>query len=229
MTVTRQPAVFIGHGNPMNAIEDNTFTRSLRTLGQSMAEPPVVLVVSAHWLTTNETRVSTNPTPPTIHDFGGFPQELFDVQYPAPGAPGWARDVAKQITSLKTQEDPDMGLDHGAWTVLRHIWPHAHVPIFQLSIDYSKPPQFHYDLGRELRPLREKGLLILGSGNIVHNLPRIIWEDDAKPFVWATVFDTWSKDKLLKPDHQALIGYDALGDVAKMAVPTNDQDRRAHV
>jgi 4,5-DOPA dioxygenase extradiol len=206
----------------MNAIEDNTFTRALRMLGQSIAEPPVVLVVSAHWLTPRETRVSSNPTPATIHDFGGFPDELFQIHYPAPGAPAWAVEVVKSIRSLKAVADPKMGLDHGAWTVLRHIWPHAHVPVFQLSIDFNKPPQFHYDLGRELRPLRDQGLLILGSGNIVHNLGKILWEENAPAYDWAATFDTWSKDMLLAANHQTLIDYDKQGDSANMAVPTND-------
>lgn len=206
----------------MNAIQDNTFTRALNALGKQLAEPPVILVISAHWLTRRETCVSTHPSPPTIHDFGGFPDELFQMQYPAPGAPGWAKEVIKQVASLPVKPDAEMGLDHGAWTVLCHLWPHAHVPVFQLSIDYSKPPQFHYDLGRELRSLRDKGLLILGSGNIVHNLSKIAWEENAGPFDWARTFDAWSKDMLVTENHQALIAYEKQGDVAAMAVPTND-------
>lgn len=219
----RQPAIFIGHGSPMNIIGDNAFTASLRRLGEQTPPPTAALVISAHWLTPNETRVSLNPEPHTIHDFGGFPEELYQQRYPAPGHPALASEVIRQVTSLKIHEDHEMGLDHGAWSILRHIWPQAHIPVFQLSIDYAKPPQFHYDLARDLQALRDRGVLILGSGNIVHNLRRISWnETDPHTPDWALDFDVWAKSKLESGDHQSLIDYTALGATAQMAVPTND-------
>lgn len=219
----RQPAIFIGHGSPMNIIRDNAFTQSLKTLGAQTAKPNAALVISAHWLTPGETRVSVNPEPATIHDFGGFPDELYQQRYPAPGHPALAAEAAKQITSLKVHEDHEMGLDHGAWSVLRHIWPTAEIPVFQLSIDYAKPPQFHYDLARELRSLRDRGVLILGSGNIVHNLRRISWEEnDPHTPDWAQEFDAWAKSKLESGDHQSLVDYPTLGAAARLSVPTND-------
>lgn len=219
----RQPVLFIGHGSPMNIIRDNAFTQSLRTLGQNTEKPAAVLVVSAHWLTLNDTRVSVNPEPHTIHDFGGFPSELYQKRYAAPGHPQLARETIQNVTSLQIHEDHEMGLDHGAWSILRHIWPEADVPVFQISIDYAKPPSFHYELGTELKRLREKGVLILGSGNIVHNLRRISW-NETDPHVpdWALEFDAWAKAKLESGEHPALIHYDSLGITARLAVPTND-------
>ncbi|MDZ4287698.1 MAG: 4,5-DOPA dioxygenase extradiol [Prosthecobacter sp.] len=219
----RQPAIFIGHGSPMNIIRDNAFTQSLKILGQQSPRPAAVLVISAHWLTPNETRVSVNPEPAIIHDFGGFPEELYQQRYPAHGHPALAGEVVKQVTSLKIHEDHEMGLDHGAWSVLRHIWPQANIPVFQLSIDYAEPPQFHYDLARQLQSLRDRGVLILGSGNIVHNLRRISWEEnDPHTPEWAQEFDTWAKSKLEAGDHQALVNYAAVGAAAHLSVPTND-------
>lgn len=219
----RQPAMFIGHGSPMNIVRDNAFTRSLRDLGQKTGKPSALLVVSAHWLTTGETRVSTNPKPPTIHDFGGFPDELYRVTYDAPGDPAGARNTAAQVKSVQVHEDHEMGLDHGAWSILHHMWPKADIPVFQLSIDYGKPAQFHYDLGRQLAKLRDQGVLLLGSGNIVHNLRRLHGDENhAPPFDWAKEFDAWAKDRLEKNEHADLIAYDKQGAAARMAVPTND-------
>jgi 4,5-DOPA dioxygenase extradiol len=218
---SRQPVMFIGHGSPMNIVRDNAFTKSLRTLGEQTEKPKALLVVSAHWLTSGETSVSTNPKPQTIYDFGGFPDELYKVRYEAPGQPAIAHDVATNVKSVKIHEDHEMGLDHGAWSILHHMWPKADVPVFQLSIDYAKPPQFHYDLGRELRGLRDKGVLVIGSGNIVHNLRRIEWEEDAEAYDWTTEFDAWAKAKLLARDDAALIAYDKHS-AARLAVPTND-------
>jgi len=219
----RQPAIFIGHGSPMNIIRDNSFTRSLRELGERHGKPAAVLVISAHWLTRNETRVSVNPTPQTIHDFGGFPDELYHLHYPASGSPLIAHGVTEQIQSIQIHEDHEMGLDHGAWGILHHIWPDAGVPVFQMSIDYAKPPAWHLELGRELRRLRERGVLILGSGNIVHNLRRISW-DESDPSIqsWALEFDHWAKDRLEQGDFAGLASYTSLGETAKLAVPTND-------
>lgn len=218
---SRQPVMFIGHGSPMNIVRDNAFTKSLRALGEKTEKPKALLVVSAHWLTQGETSVSTNPKPQTIYDFGGFPDELYKVKYEAPGQPEIAHDIATNVKSLKIHEDHEMGLDHGAWSILHHLWPKADVPVFQLSIDYDKPMQFHYDLGKELRGLRDKGLMVLGSGNIVHNLRRIDWEEDAKVYDWAQEFDAWAKDKLVARDDAALIALDKQPS-GRIAHPTHD-------
>lgn len=219
----RQPALFIGHGSPMNIVLDNAFTRSLRDTGERHGRPAALLVVSAHWLTDGHTSVSTNPRPQTIHDFGGFPAALYEVKYPAPGQPGLARAAAAAVTSLRVHEDHEMGLDHGAWSILKHLWPKADVPVFQLSIDYTRSPAFHYQLGRELRGLRDRGILLLGSGNIVHNL-RLLGGDESlsRPFPWAQEFDAWAKERLEAGDHRALIDYEKKGSTARMAVPTSD-------
>ena len=217
------PAMFIGHGSPMNIIRDNTFTRKLRDLGSREPTPAVVLVVSAHWLTRGETRVSVNPAPKTIYDFGGFPRDLYEVSYLAPGSPDRAREVVANVKSVQVHEDHEMGLDHGAWSILRHLWPEAKVPVFQLSMDFSRPPSFHYELGKELRSLRERGLMILGSGNIVHNLRTLDWQhEEGPPFDWAAEFDDWSKTQLETRNHAALQDYLHQGPAARMAVPTND-------
>jgi 4,5-DOPA dioxygenase extradiol len=218
----KQPALFLGHGSPMNAIEDNVFTRSLKSLGTTLPKPKAVLVVSAHWLTRG-TFVSTAAQPETIYDFGGFPPELSQVEYPAPGAPEQAKLVANTIVTTHIEEDPSMGLDHGAWSVIRHIWPDATVPIFQMSIDWFKGPQWHYDLAVELRALRKKGIMILTSGNITHNLRNVIWNDQNAPAVdWALEFDEAVKKNILARDHAKLIGYDTLAPSSSMAVPSND-------
>lgn len=220
----RMPVIFIGHGNPMNAILDNSFTQHLARLGQRIEKPTAVLVVSAHWLTPGASFVSTNPKPETIHDFGGFPDELFAVQYPAPGSPEMASLAVANVKSVQVHEDHDMGLDHGAWSIMKHIYPAADVPVFQLSIDWGRPTGYHYALAQELRTLRDKGVLIIGSGNVVHNLGRINWEggENAQPFDWALEFDTFVKEKVASGDHQALIDYAKLGAVAQAAHPTND-------
>jgi 4,5-DOPA dioxygenase extradiol len=218
-----QPAVFIGHGSPMNIVRDNAFTRSLTELGEQVGKPRAVLVVSAHWLTPGETKVAVNPEPPVIYDFGGFPDELYQVKYPAHGAPGVARGFAGDVSSIAIHEDHEMGLDHGAWSILRYMWPLADVPVFQMSIDYGKPPAYHYELGKQLQRLRKKGVMVLGSGNIVHNLRRISWEEnDPQVPDWAQEFDAWTKEKLEAGDYAALQDYQDLGMVAKLAVPTND-------
>lgn len=219
----RQPVLFIGHGSPMNIVRDNAFTQSLHHLGARIGKPSAVLVVSAHWLTRGGTRVATHPRPKTIYDFGGFPEELYRVTYPAPGAPEVAQQVAAGVTSIRVHADHEMGLDHGAWSVLHHLWPDADVPVFQLSIDYGQPPAFHYALGRELRAWRDRGLVIMGSGNIVHNLGAIRFEDtEPPPYDWAQEFDAWVKGRLLAGDHEALVQYASRGETARLAVPTND-------
>lgn len=217
----KQPALFLGHGSPMNAIEDNVFTRSLVALGARLPKPKAILVVSAHWLTRG-TFVSTAMNPETIYDFGGFPPELSQVKYPAPGAPNEARMVANTIHSTHIEEDPSMGLDHGAWSVIRHMWPEADVPVFQLSIDFYKSPQWHYDLAQELRALRRKGIMIISSGNITHNLRKVVFENrDAAPIDWAVDFDEAIRKSIENYNHDAIINYQNLSS-SSIAVPTND-------
>lgn len=216
------PAVFIGHGSPMNALADSSFTKSLQLLGKNLEKPKAILVVSAHWLTKG-TWVSLSPNPETIYDFGGFPDALFQVKYPAPGDPKTAQSVIETVKSIKVHPDHEMGLDHGAWTILKHIYPQANIPVFQLSIDYNQPAQFHYNLAKELGFLRSKGVLVLASGNIVHNLQVLKWaEKDPKPYDWAVEFDEMSKNLLEKKSHQELINWQNLGLAAKNAIPTPD-------
>jgi 4,5-DOPA dioxygenase extradiol len=216
----RMPAFFIGHGNPMNAILDNPFTRSLETMGKSVQQKPkAILVVSAHWLTRG-TFVSTTPTPETIYDFGGFPAELYKVNYPAPGAPAYAREVLKEIPEAR--ENTEWGLDHGAWSVLKHMFPGADIPVFELSIDYHQPMQYHFDLSARLRSLRDKGVLIIGSGNIVHNLKLWFSKADNLPYDWTIEFDTWVKERIEARDFKSLVNYEKHGSSALLAVPTPD-------
>lgn len=219
----RMPAIFIGHGSPMNALADNAFTSSLHTLGKSIERPKAILVVSAHWLTMRQTYVSVNPAPHTIYDFGGFPKELYEVKYEPKGSPEYAREVIKEVKSVGILEEHEMGLDHGAWSVLRHIYPEADIPTFQMSIDFSKPPQFHFELAKELQRLRNKGVLILTSGNIVHNLRQITWNNPlAKPFDWALEFDTMVKNKLDTRQLADLADFKSFGSLGQMAHPSYD-------
>jgi 4,5-DOPA dioxygenase extradiol len=218
----KMPVLFIGHGNPMNAIYNNSFTETLGSIGKELKilNPAAVLVISAHWLS-NGTFVSTTSIPPTIHDFRGFPDELFHVQYPAPGAPDFAIETKKLIKSINVEEDDKYGLDHGAWSILRHLFPLADIPVFQLSIDYKKPPEWHFDLAKELNSLREKGVLIIGSGNIVHNLYMVDFSDTAKPFAWAIEFDELVKERLINKEYESLTDYKDIGN-SYLAVPSND-------
>ncbi len=221
---TRMPSIFIGHGNPMNAILDNNFTQHLKLLGERIEKPKAVLMVSAHWLTPGSSFVAVNPKPTTIHDFEGFPNELFAVQYPAPGAPEEARTAIANVKSVRLHEDHEMGLDHGAWSILVHIFPKADVPVFQLSIDWGKPTAYHYALAQELRTLRDRGILIIGSGNVVHNLGRLKWNEgeNAAAYDWAVEFDNYVKENVTKRNDQALVDYEQLGSVARLAHPTSD-------
>jgi 4,5-DOPA dioxygenase extradiol len=216
------PVLFVGHGNPMNAILDNNFTRSLAEWGKKLDRPNAVLVVSAHWLTKGETAVATSPNPETIYDFYGFPPEMYQVKYPAPGSPATARQLVQNVQSIQVHEHHEMGLDHGAWTILKHIFPKADIPVFQLSIDYNKPPQWHFNLAAELKKLREKGVLVIGSGNIVHNLRTMDFNNPASQFDWAVEFDEFVKNKINSKDFQALVDYQAQGRAAQLSVPTND-------
>ena len=220
----KMPVLFIGHGSPMNGIEDNAFSKTWVKLGTEIHKPKAVLVVSAHWLT-NGTHITAMEAPKTIHDFGGFPQALFDIQYPAPGSPELALETSKLITSASVGLDHDWGLDHGTWTVVRHMYPNADIPVLQLSIDYSKPPQYHYDLAKELAALRKKGVLIIGSGNMVHNLRMVAWDKLDEPefgYDWAQEINQIFKEKIVAGDVQSLIHYERLGSVAQLAIPTPD-------
>jgi len=213
------PALFLAHGNPMNAIADNEFTRSLGRLAAELPRPDAIMVVSAHWLTWG-TRVLSAETPRTIHDFSGFPEALYAIQYPAPGAPGQAQLVRELLPEAAL--DDGWGLDHASWLVLRHMWPAADIPTFELSLDLGATPQEHWDLGARLLPLRDRGVLVVGSGNIVHSFAGARWEPDPPAHPWATEFDAWVADALLRGDRESLVHYDSAGTVARLSVPTND-------
>lgn len=220
----RMPVLFMGHGSPMNGIEDNEFSRQWEQMGKDLPVPKAILVISAHWLTRG-TQVTAMDFPPTIHDFGGFPQELFDVQYPAPGDPLLAAETRDLIKTTNVGMDHDWGLDHGAWSVVKRMYPEAKIPVIQLSIDYSQPASYHYELAGQLASLRQKGVLILGSGNIIHNLRMVAWDKMNVPnygYDWAIEMHTLFNEKLLNGDHQALINYEKLGPAAKLAIPTPD-------
>lgn len=222
----RMPVLFIGHGSPMNAIQDNAFSRFLRGWSAQLPRPKAILVVSAHWLTPGATAVGVQERPKTIHDFGGFPQALFDMQYPAPGSPALAREAMAVVKRAKVQATQEWGLDHGTWTVLHHVYPAADIPVFQLSIDYDKPAAFHHAVGRELAALRDKGVLIVGSGNVVHNLRATDRIEGLSPTAsrpWAQAFDDAVKQALATRNDFGLVNYTRLaGDAAATAVQTPD-------
>jgi len=213
---SRMPAVFIGHGSPMNALEDNEFSRFWSRVGRVLPRPKAILCISAHWETAG-TRVTAMESPRTIHDFAGFPQALFDLQYPAPGSPALAEQV-QTIADTPVAADVAWGLDHGAWSVLCGMYPKADIPVVQLSLDRAKTSAMHYELGKALRALRTAGVLILGSGNIVHNLRIVEWKDTA--YDWARAFDEEIKRLILSGDHDAIIHFDRLGEAARFAAPT---------
>lgn len=225
------PLLFVGHGSPMNAIEDNEFSKRWEQMGKEIAQPNAVLCISAHWLTKG-TYVTAMEQPKTIHDFGGFPQALFDVQYPAPGSPSLAGEVNSIIKSTNVGLDHDWGLDHGTWSVVKRMYPisnlpagQAGIPVLQLSIDYNKPAQYHFDLAKELAALRKKGVLIIGSGNMVHNLGMIAWNKINEPeygFDWAHEINAVFKKQISERNFQPLINYESLGTAAKLAIPTPD-------
>ncbi|MBN8948040.1 MAG: 4,5-DOPA dioxygenase extradiol [Rhodanobacter sp.] len=221
-TSTRLPTIFFGHGNPMNALQDNDWSRGWAALGRRLPRPRAVLSVSAHWYVP-ATLLTTMARPRTIHDFGGFPRELFEVQYPAPGDLDLVRRVRELLQPLDVGEDRSWGLDHGTWSVLRHVYPDADVPVVQLSIDESQPPALHYGLGRLLRPLRDEGILLIGSGDVVHNLHAYAWgRHPAEPFDWALRFEAKARELMLQGDHHALVDYEALGRDAELSIPTPD-------
>lgn len=214
------PVLFIGHGSPMNGIEDNEFSQEWKKLALEIPVPKAVLVVSAHWFT-KSSRVTAMDFPRTIHDFYGFPKQLSEIQYTAPGSPNLAAHTASLIKSSLVIPDHDWGLDHGAWTIVRHMYPQADIPVLQLSLDYSKSPKEHYRLAAELFQLRKKGVLIIGSGNMVHNLGMLSWEMiHGGGYDWATEMNQTFKELILNGDHDALIHYERLGSKVRLAIPT---------
>lgn len=215
----RMPVLFVGHGSPMNAIEDNRFSRTWREVGNTLPKPRAILCVSAHWITRGMTLAHVGRQPKTIHDFGGFPAGLYTQQYPAPGAPEVA-EVMMSLVRAPVSADTEWGLDHGAWSILMHLFPAADIPTFQLSLDLARPPVEHFVLGCELKPLREKGVLIVGSGNIVHNLSAM--RLNASAYDWAEVFDADITAKLEARNFQVAADYQALGNIARLAHPTSE-------
>jgi 4,5-DOPA dioxygenase extradiol len=214
------PAVFLGHGNPLNAIRANPWTRAWRTLGEQLPRPRAVLAISAHWYLP-ACAVTAMAAPRTIHDFGGFPRELYAARYPAPGDPGLAQQVQRLLAPLEVGLDDSWGLDHGTWSLLMHLYPEADVPVLQLSIDARATPQQHYQLGARLRPLRAAGVLVLGSGDVVHNLEAYAWgAHESAPYDWALRFETRVRAQLDAGEHGPLIDYPSLGADARAAVPT---------
>lgn len=218
----RMPVLFLGHGNPMNAIDDNQFTRGFQQMAETLPKPRAILCISAHW-ETRGTFITSMPHPETIHDFGGFPQALFDVQYPAPGSPELAKETSELVTSVPIQLTEEWGLDHGCWTVVKFLYPNADVPIVEMSIDYTQPMSYHYALAKELSALRRKGVLIIGSGNTVHNLRMVAWDKMNTPgygFDWANIANEKIRNFILDGNHQALVDYDKQGREMQLAVPT---------
>jgi 4,5-DOPA dioxygenase extradiol len=218
----KMPVLFLGHGSPMNAIEENEFVTGWRNIGKTIPKPYSILCISAHW-ETRGTYVTAMEKPKTIHDFGGFPKELFEVQYPAPGSPELAEEIKVLIKKTDVGFDDKWGLDHGAWSVIKHLYPATDVPVVEMSLDYNQTPQYHYDLMKELIPLREKGVLIIGSGNMVHNLRLVAWDkfdSDNFAFDWALEASDKMKKYILNGDHKSLINYREHGKAFEMAVPT---------
>jgi 4,5-DOPA dioxygenase extradiol len=216
------PAIFFGHGNPMNAVASNGYTEAWRRIGQETPRPKAILSISAHWFVP-ETGVTISTAPKTIHDFGGFPSELYQVQYPARGDAALARRVQKLLSPLEVELDNSWGLDHGTWSVLRHVYPAADIPVVQLSIDETKPASFHFEVGKKLAPLRDEGVLIVGSGNLVHNLHTYAWGKYPRdPYDWAVRFETAAKEMIFGGDLKPLVNYETLGKDAALSIPTPD-------
>lgn len=216
----RMPAIFFGHGNPLNAIQQNSYTEAWSLIGRSLPRPRAILAISAHWYLPG-TFVTAMTTPPTIHDFGGFPPELFQFRYPAPGSRQLAQQVRDLLNPVRVDLDQEWGLDHGTWSVLCHVFPEADIPIVQLSIDETQPPDFHYETARQLISLRDDDVLIIGSGNLVHNLHAYAWgRHPVEPFDWAVRFENEVRAHLLAGNHKAIVNYEAHGRDAKLSVPT---------
>lgn len=220
---TRMPAIFFGHGNPLNAIRQNSYTEGWASIGRTIPRPKAILCVSAHWYFP-ATAVTAMASPRTIHDFGGFPRELYEVEYTAPGSPELAARVSQLLSPANVLlDDHQWGLDHGTWSVLCHVFPDAEIPIVQLSIDETKPPEFHYEIAKRLAPLRDEDILIVGSGNLVHNLHTYAWgRHDVDPFEWAVRFETMARDLLVTGKEQRLVNYEELGRDALLSAPTPD-------
>jgi 4,5-DOPA dioxygenase extradiol len=219
----KMPTLFVGHGSPMNALEDNEYTRAWAEIGYGLPQPNAILCISAHWLTRG-THVTGMDHPQTIHDFGGFPRELYEAQYPAPGSPALARLAQETVQKVDVCLDDEWGLDHGTWSVLAQMFPDARIPVVQLSLDYTQKPDFHYALGRELRELRNRGVLIIGSGNIVHHLGMARFVENGETFAydWAREFDETIKQLIIDRNHDPIVHYQSLGRAARLSVPTND-------
>ncbi len=219
MTDDMMPVLFVGHGNPLNAIEDNEFSQAWTHAGKALPKPRAILSISAHWETVG-TQVTAMAQPPTLYDFQGFPKQLYEKRYPASGAPELAREIKQAVSDPTVHLDFSWGLDHGTWAVLSRMFPQADVPVAQMSLDFDQPPAFHYALGQKLKFLRSQRVLIMGSGNMVHNLRAMVWEDSA--FDWARDFDAKLAELILAGDHKALTSYDTLGANAERAIPTNE-------
>ncbi|MAB47742.1 MAG: 4,5-DOPA dioxygenase extradiol [Flavobacteriaceae bacterium] len=217
----KMPVLFLGHGSPMNAIEENEFVAGFRKIGKELTRPNAILCISAHW-ETRGTYVTAMQNPPTIHDFGGFPQALFDVEYPAPGSPELAEETKQLITTTDVGLDDKWGLDHGAWSVIRHLYPNADIPVIQMSIDYTQPARYHYELAKQISSLRQKGVLIIGSGNMVHNLRMVAWRklNEEFAFDWATEANEKMKSHIMSGDFQPLIDFKSQGRAFDLAIPT---------
>jgi len=216
------PAIFFGHGNPLNALQSNAWTEGWAAIGRGIPRPKAIVCVSAHWYLPG-TLVTAMLAPRTIHDFGGFPRELYQVQYPAPGDPEAARRVQQLLAPWPVKLDDSWGLDHGTWSVLRHVYPDADVPVVQLSIDETQAASFHFELGKKLAPLRDEGIVIVGSGNLVHNLHTYAWgRHMTDPYDWAVRFETKAKEMMLAGEYRALVDYEKLGRDALLSIPTPD-------
>lgn len=223
-TGSRMPVLFVGHGSPMNAIEDNEFSKRWAKMGEEIPQPTAVICISAHWLTKG-TYITAMEQPATIHDFGGFPKALFDVQYPAPGHPSLANEVKLLSTSAEILLDHEWGLDHGTWSVLKQMYPKANIPVLQLSIDYNMPAAYHFALAQQLISLRNKGVLLIGSGNMVHNLGMVAWNKLNEPeygYDWAIEMNSVFKQNIASRNFNTLLNYESLGAAAKLAIPTPD-------
>ena len=219
---TMLPAIFFGHGNPMNAIAANRYTGAWARIGHELPRPQAVLCISAHWFVPG-TGVTISTAPRTIHDFGGFPPELYRVQYPAPGDPALAGRVRRLLSPLEVRPEDSWGLDHGTWSVLRHVYPDADIPVVQLSIDETRPAASHFEIGRKLMPLRDEGVLIVGSGNLVHNLHAYAWgRHSREPYDWAVRFENAAQEMMLADDMAPLVNYERLGPDAALSIPTPD-------
>jgi 4,5-DOPA dioxygenase extradiol len=216
------PAIFFGHGNPMNALAANNYTEGWRRIGLDLPKPKAILSISAHWFVP-KTALTETSAPKTIHDFGGFPRELYEVQYPAAGKPELARHIQRLLAPLPVSLDQSWGLDHGTWSVLRHVYPNADVPVVQLSIDETRPASFHFEVGKKLATLRDQAILIMGSGNLVHNLHTYGWgRQIPDPYDWAIRFETSARQMIISGDYDSLINYEGLGPDALLSIPTPD-------